>query len=217
VISAFQNLIHWLNYTGLEDLETEDIRKMLGEAVAELQSAQTEEEREAFFVVHSVLTQLDNQQDPLPGLRFMAERYRRVAEMEDEPHGTALERKVRELASQLTGDAWKAGAYRVLEQALLDESTAIDETIDELDRVLSDAWEPYLSTRVTDEEITAETVVGHQVLRDGFSFWFQALDEVELAMTEGRGFDEALALAEEGNRLLVAVQHADVLRISGHG
>lgn len=211
--SAFQNLIHWLNYTGLENLETEGVRTMLKEALAELQSARLEEEREAFFVVHSVLTQLDSGQDPLPGLRFVAERYRRVAEIEDEPHGSALDRRVRELALKLPAESWQVGAYRVLEAALSEPSRDIFETLNELDQVLSEAWEPYISTRVTEVEITAETVVGHQVLRDGFDYWFQALDEVEFAVAEGRDFQRALELAEEGNRLLVAVQEAEALRL----
>jgi hypothetical protein len=216
-LSAFSDLIHWLEYTGVHGLDPQDINKMLHEALTELKAGASEEHREALFVVHTVLTQARSGQDPLPGLRFLAQRYQRVAVKNEEPFGLALERKVREVAQQLEGLDWQVGAFCVLQEALQAHHSqgpdALFAVVQELDELLLSAWEPYRETTVTEAEVTAETVVGHRVLKDGFDCWFQALDEVELAVSESHGFENALALAEEGNRLLVAVQQTDSLRL----
>ena len=211
-MSAFSDLLHWLDYTGVENLEADDIRKMLNEALDELKDGKTEEHREALFVVHTVLTQLRSGMDPAPGLRFLLERYQRVAEKGEEPESLRLERLYRESAAALERTDWAVGSFVLLADAIqvyLDGDVGgLESTLEELDQLLSSAWQPYETMPITPEEITAETVAGHIILREGFDFWFEALDEVESAAEEGRDFKAALRLAELGNRLLVAVQQS---------
>jgi hypothetical protein len=212
-VSAFSDLLNWLEYTGLENLDTSDTQQMLTEALDELKAAPTDTNREALFMVHMVLTQMRSDQDPLPGLRFLLDRYRRVEEAEDEPVCLVMEREIREAAGRLTEAEWNGGVYPLLVmgiQGYLSGNTqALQSILQQLDKILVSAWEPYVNMPVTEEEITAETVVGHCVLHEGFDCWFRALDEVELAASEGRGFEQALKLAEDGSRLLVAVQMTD--------
>ncbi|MCA9778700.1 MAG: hypothetical protein KC800_18355 [Candidatus Eremiobacteraeota bacterium] len=209
-MSAFSDLLHWLEFAQLEIAERSDIQKMLTEALDELKSGRTEEHREALFVVHTVLTQLKSDQDPLPGLRFLADRYRRVADKSEEPFGLRLERELREKASALSVAEWCVGAYPVLDEGIqyfVDGfPERLEQALAELDQLLVSAWEPYAGMSVTEEEVTAETVVGHRLLKEGFDQWFKALDEAELAAGQEGCFEQALSLAEEGNRLLVAFQ-----------
>ena len=86
-MSAFSDLLHWLEFAELETAEPRDIQKMLTEALDELKSGRTEEHREALFVVHTVLTQVKSDLDPLPGLRFLADRYRDVPCRSKHGHG----------------------------------------------------------------------------------------------------------------------------------
>ena len=213
-MSAFSDLLHWLEFAELDTAEPRDIQKMLTEALDELKSGRTEEHREALFVVHTVLTQVKSDVDPLPGLRFLADRYRRVADKNEEPVGIRLEREMKEAAAALPVMDWCVGAYPILDQGIQEylhgRLEQLEQVLSELDQLLNEAWEPYASLSVTEEEITAETVVGHRVLREGFDFWFKALDETELAVNEEGCFEQALSLAEEGSRLLVAMQRSGV-------
>ena len=161
-MSAFSDLLHWLDYTGVENLEADDIRKMLNEALDELKDGKTEEHREALFVVHTVLTQLRSGMDPAPGLRFLLERYQRVAEKGEEPESLRLERLYRESAAALERTDWAVGSFVLLADAIqvyLDGDVGgLESTLEELDQLLSSAWQPYETMPITPEEITAETV-----------------------------------------------------------
>jgi hypothetical protein len=108
---------------------------------------------------------------------------------------------LRELATSLAYEDWHTELYAAFEEAL--RSDELDGLITQTRGRIEEAWESYCQTPVTDEEVTAQTVVGHRILREGFETWHEALDEAEAA--DG-SVDQALALAQAGNRLLIAVQ-----------
>lgn len=72
-------------------------------------------------------------------------------------------------------------------------------------------WEGYRQEPVLQQEITAETVAAHQLLREGLESWLEALDRaLENAQDEG-----AVERALWGNRLLLVV--GDQARRLGSG
>lgn len=209
-MSAFTDLVAWLRLTNLNEIEPLEAEGLLNDVLRELTSGRSEKHREALFLVHMILTQVKSGHDPRPGLKLLASRYAQPSEVDDQPYGVKLEQRFREFAASLAPENWAVGAYAVLHQDLSDfaeeEPERILSTVQELDAVLSGAWEPYAETPITEDEMTCESVLAHRLLKEGFDLWFQALDEVELALEQGHEFDRSLELAEDGNRLLVALQ-----------
>lgn len=117
-----------------------------------------------------------------------------------------LEKELRTLAADLCETEWQTSAIWELEEALVDfEESGDEETLlgflEERRNVLERAQHAYSQTPVLSEEVTAETVVGHRLLAEGIQGWLSAVD----CLTSGE-WDRGLREAENGNRLLVAVQ-----------
>lgn len=121
-----------------------------------------------------------------------------------------LEQEYRLLASSFDRTQWISRSYQRLSKALQDwDEGLVQPLCDYLDskrQLLEEAWTRYERTPVLCSEITAETIVGHRLLQESIDLWLQALDLVEQATETGQPFSDALALAERGNRLLVAVE-----------
>jgi len=122
----------------------------------------------------------------------------------------SLEQEFRLLARSFDRSQWLSRSYQRLVKALQDweqgHAQPLLEYLDPKRQLLEEAWARYERTPVLSSEITAETIVGHRLLQESIELWMQALDLVEQATETGQPFSEALALAEQGNRLLVAVE-----------
>jgi hypothetical protein len=206
---SFQTLIEWIHVSDLEDAELEQVRPLVRAALESL----TDEE--------------DPRREPLQQLEELcwegavpAEELRRLAaDFEDfeEPNdeallseGERLELEFRRLAEEMPSEDWYTVNYKRVLQAVNQckrgEPGPLERAVIDLGELFEKAWEPYSTTAIAPEEITAETVVGHRLLQEGIQGWFDALEQLELAMNGECEFDEALETAEMANRLCVAVQ-----------
>jgi hypothetical protein len=129
-----------------------------------------------------------------------------------EPPADRIEREIRAIASNLEDDRWATESYLSLEEGVdifldEDDDEALLETIEDMEEILEKAYHPYREAQVVDSEITAESAATHKLLMEGIESWISAL---EMLREEDSGdetdWSGALARAEHGNRLLVAVQ-----------
>lgn len=112
---------------------------------------------------------------------------------------TRLQEEMLSLAESLERSKWYTESLVELEEALAEDDEAL---VDELEERLLHSWETYAAMPVLPSEATAETVVGHAFLKQGFGYWMDALD----CFRAGESQDDVLWLAEQGNRYLVTVQ-----------
>lgn len=127
------------------------------------------------------------------------------------PVGEQLEMELRQMAEDLTEEEWCTGSYLKLEngvQAYLEgDPEPLNQAVEEMEIVLDQAWSPYAESPVADHEITAESVLGHQLLAEGVQEWIQAIDFVrEIADGADADWQEALDTAQYANRLLIVVE-----------
>ena len=121
------------------------------------------------------------------------------------PEAVELEEEFTQLALQLGEADWTSAQYVEL-------VAAVEELDDEALRhyvltrrlAVRQAQEGYIATALSPDEVTAETYVAHRLLCQGMELWMQALERL-LHDPEG-DWEPALADAEHGTRLLVAVQ-----------
>lgn len=130
-----------------------------------------------------------------------------------EPPALRIEREIRVIADELEEEKWATESYLTLEECvdiLLDEDDdePLLQALEEMEELLEKAYRPYREARVVDSEITAESAAAHRVLMEGIESWMTALEMIrqEDDPEEETDWSGALARAEYGNRLLVAVQ-----------
>lgn len=119
-----------------------------------------------------------------------------------------LEDRWRRTAANLTAGDLESGTWRDLHRALHAESVGRRDLVlrwlDQTEATILAAWEGYDSTTVLAEEVTAESALGHHLLREGAEYWLDAL--AILRETLGQvDREEVLKQAEEGQRLLMAL------------
>jgi hypothetical protein len=83
----------------------------------------------------------------------------------------------------------------------------VEAWLDHSETELLRSWEGYEQGDVLANEVTIESILGHEFLSSGLEEWLQALAELRDGLSLGR-VDRAaiLARAEAGQRLLVTVQ-----------
>lgn len=130
-----------------------------------------------------------------------------------EPPADLIEREIRAIAAGLEEEKWATESYLALEEgvdALLDDDDdeALLETLEDMEEILERAYRPYREAQVVDSEITAESAATHKLLMEGIESWISALEMLrqEEDTSVESDWTGALAQAEHGNRLLVAVQ-----------
>ncbi len=120
--------------------------------------------------------------------------------------GVVLESTYRERAGALLDEELDTELWVDLHDAVDfanqgDFDSALD-WLEETQARFQAVWNSYeTNTRVYEDEITAESVVGHSLLKEGVGHWLAALE----LLGEG-DLDEVLVRAEAGQRLLVFVQ-----------
>lgn len=212
---SFKTLIEWIHVSDLEDAELEQVRPLVRSALDSL----TEEDDPRREVLQNVEALCWEGAVPAEELRALAEEWQgfatesELAQLDEEsqlPEGERLELEFRRLAEEMPTEDWFTVNYQHVLKAVNSckkgDPAPLEQAIAELGELFENAWGPYSTTPITPEEITAETVVGHRLLQEGIQGWFDALEQLELAMCGEGDFDEALETAEVANRLCVAVQ-----------
>jgi hypothetical protein len=138
-----------------------------------------------------------------PALNRLVSLYHRNQE------GKPLEQRWREKAAglglvQLETRTWD-DLHKALDAAEAGRLSLVGRWIDKVEETFLATWDGYEQSDVLEEEITAESVLGHRLLREGVEAWLEAL---ALFRDTLGNLDRAgiLALAEEGQRLLIVVQ-----------
>ena len=124
------------------------------------------------------------------------------------PTAITLEDRWRRTAADLTMEELNSGTWRDLHRAFQAEAAGRHDLVvrwlEQTEATILAAWEGYDATTVLEDEVTAESVLGHQLLREGAESWLDALE----MLREGLGQSDREAVlerAEEGQRLLVAL------------
>lgn len=109
---------------------------------------------------------------------------------------------------QLETRTWE-DLHKALDAAAAGRHALVARWIDGTEEAFLATWEGYESSDVLEEEITAETVLGHHLLREGVESWLEALAAFRDTLESGVDRAGVLALAEAGQRLLLVVQIAE--------
>lgn len=121
----------------------------------------------------------------------------------------AREDRWRRAAAALRPEQLETHTWRELQRALQAEALGrhdlVELWLDRTEEAVMDAWEGYDRGPILDDEVTAESVLGHKLLREGAEAWLDALEMLRESL--GQADRQAiLARAEQGQRLLVALQ-----------
>lgn len=115
-----------------------------------------------------------------------------------------LELRYRRMAATYPKSEWCTAYYSALEAALADpDPDAVFDFADELEEKLTEIWTVCKAEYDAVDDLTAEVVVGHRLLRHGYCLWIDALIMLETESTS----QEILSVAESALRLLTAVEH----------
>lgn len=210
-MEACKDLIRWIGVTDLETLDHSQgmaMVKVAIEALEALDEEPSEEMERAFEMLLSIHDDFSEGGVPAQALRDFADRHAPLFTT-GKGEGPSLEEDLRALADGLSEEEWCTGSYLKLEagvEAFEDgDGEALREALEELELMVQQAWESYAGLSISQSEVTAESVAGHGLLQEGVQEWFAAIDCARAAARDEGDLDEALEIAENANRLLVAV------------
>jgi hypothetical protein len=138
-----------------------------------------------------------------PALRRLVSLYYR--NQQSKPLETLWREKAANLGLvQLETRTWD-DLHKALDAAAQGRSALVARWIDKVEETFLAVWESYQQSDILEEEVTAESVLGHRLLREGVEGWLEALSQFRDTLT---AVDRAavLAQAEVGQRLLMVVQ-----------
>jgi hypothetical protein len=209
-MNAYSELVAWIGVTDLEHLDHSRGMGMVKAALDFLGGNETEESRIVLQDLQPIHDDFLGGGLPADQLRKFYEHYRDSVTEPTDPPGLILEDEFRQLAEDLSEEEWCTGSFLKLEagiEAYMNgDFRRLEDAIYDLEDVLQQAWEPYAESPVTASEVTAETVLGHQLLVEGIQEWQQALELTRAAANEEAEWQDALDCAQYANRILVALQ-----------
>lgn len=217
VVMEHLQLLQWLETTDIDLIEHRSTLAFVDGAVRALDGLSDEEfealegGKEMLEALEELLHELEGGGLPKEALLGFLHRFR-LTPTDREPVELRMERELRVLAGKLTEQQWCTESYLTLEQgvdAYLDEGDdgPLLDALETMSEVIEQAYRPYREATVLDSEVTAESYVGHVLLREGIEHWLCALELLREEDDSGdTDWSEALGEAELGNRLLVAVQ-----------
>ena len=138
-----------------------------------------------------------------PALRRLVSLYYR--NQQNKPLETLWREKAAALgAVQLDTPTWD-DLHKALDAADAGRLSLVARWIDKVEETFLAAWEGYEGSDILEDEVTAESVLGHRLLREGIEGWLEALADFRqtLGAVDSR---DILAKAEAGQRLLLVVQ-----------
>lgn len=207
---VLKDFLRWISFTDLENLNHQTAITMVKETIDALAQDSAGEAKYAHRDLEPIYQHLRDGGIPTAALSAYYEKYAHLLQQKTVASGTALEKELRKLASDLDEEEWCTHAYLAFERGVEafenGDSAPLSKVIKDMELTLEQAWEPYYQAPIMDYEIKAESVVGHLLLKEGVQEWYSALELARLAAKGKEDWDEALAAAEYANRLLVAVQ-----------
>ena len=210
-MEACNDLIRWIGVTDLDNLDHAQGMAMVKGAIEAMEAVDDEptvEMERAFETLLAIHDDFSLGGLPAGPLRDFAERHKELF-LAKVGQGAGLEEELRALADELEESEWCTGSYLKLEAGVdaFDEGddAGLASALDDLELVIQQAWESYAGLSIAQSEITAESVAGHGLLQEGVQEWFAALDCARAAARQEAEWDDALEMAENANRLLVAV------------
>jgi hypothetical protein len=210
-MDACNELIRWVGVTDLDNLDHALGMAMVKAAIEAMEAVDEDPSEDLEGAFESLLEiQDDFLQGGLPAnsLRGFADSYKELFTRKT-PVGPSLEDQLRAIADELSEEEWCTGSYLKLEAGAdafeRGDEKSLVAALDDLELVIQQAWENYAGLSIAQSEITAESVAGHGLLQEGVQEWFAALDCARAATRGEAEWDDALEIAENANRLLVAV------------
>lgn len=195
---SYPQLLAWIEIGQLEDSRPEQVLELVQAALDEL-----DEDDPRYDALVDIEDELVEGEVPVELLRALSSGQTLSSGVDD---AARLEGEYRALAAGYTPDQWQSNFYLELERHL--EESSDDELLDFADSLrerLTQVWTRYEADYQGLSEQSAETVVGHTFMKEGYEGWMKALDLVE-AEADG---DEILDAAEAAVRILIAVGQLD--------
>jgi len=188
-------LLSWIRISDLDLATCEAALELVTSALDEV-----EEDHPAYPWLVAAEAELEEGHFPHARLRRLVERFSLPTTVLDEC--AQLESELRSEAAGLPAALWRTPRLDRLIRWVEGEEVELEG----IRQAVTLAWSNYQSVTLAADEVTAETVAGHRILLDGLEGWLDALDALESA-ADDEETQQALELAIQANRLLVAVQH----------
>lgn len=134
--------------------------------------------------------------------------------LSDQADSLKLEAEFRRISQTLTPEEWKTHLFNSLVSLHQDfqsgvEAQAVVAAADHLFEKIAESRRDFLEMPITEDEITAETVLGHQLLNESFDLWQNSFDMVADAVEQPELWGEVLSAGQQASRRLVTVQLLD--------
>lgn len=196
---SYQELLAWVSISVLEEAKADEVLQLVEPALDEL--GEDDPRYEPLLDIEDELIEGRVPVDLLQAL--LGETSAPGLELDDVQR---LERDYRAMAAAYRPEQWRSKFYLDLEHHLAesDEEELLD-CVDTLRARITAVWERYSAEYASISTRSAETEVGHRLMKDGYDGWMRALDMVD----SEAGEEEILLEAEAAVRLLVAVGQLD--------
>ncbi|MBS2040439.1 hypothetical protein JST97_35960 [bacterium] len=134
--------------------------------------------------------------------------------LSDQAESLKLEAEFRRISRTLTSEEWQTNLFSSLVHLHRDFEAGLDPhavvaAADYLFEKVAESRQDFLEMPITEEEITAETVLGHQLLNESFDLWQNSLEMVADAVEQPELWDDVLKAGQQASRRLVTVQLLD--------
>ena len=204
--------LQWLRSTDLDQALYTELVQAVQVVIAALEDMPEESLSDEEFAVLESLTEAHRQLDAggLPKEQLLAFRTLFDGGLAlPKPAVELLEEELREIAAGIAKERWTSETYSRFESAVDafhegGEESDLWEVVEDIERLLVSVTEHYQNTDILAHEVTAESLVVHRLLTEALQSWGSALALIQ--GEEEPDWDEILAFAEQGNRLMVAVQ-----------
>ena len=208
-----ESYLFWLKRTDLESARPADLLEAVRAVMETLQEEARDPElaefaQSMFDSLDEIREHLDQGSIPLELLKSFRIEYDNDPDTFEAPE-EVLENELREIAAGIAEERWNTETYQNFATAIADFlSGGGEETlwsvVDPIEELLNQSEDNYNDTQILAKEVTLESVVVHKLLVEGTALWRQAVDE--LKESDEPDWEFALESAQQGNRLLVAVQ-----------
>ena len=196
---SYQQLLAWIQVAQLETSKPSDVLEFVEPALDEL--AEDDDRHEALLDIEDRLLEGEVPIELLQALLPIAANDVPADDVE------RIEREYREIAAAYLPEQWQSNFYLDLEFHLAEsEDEELVDYVDSLRERLTNVWKKYSADYDSITSTSAETVVGHRLMKDGYETWMRALDLVDDDNAED---EEILETAEAAVRLLIAVGQLD--------
>lgn len=191
---SYANLCQWIRRNRLAEAWPRDVLRMVEAALEEM-----DENHPRYVALVDLEEVLSTGEMPVNLLLELS------LDTEDEEIAP-LEARYRGYAAEYNEGEWRTNFYDRLEKELAaPDPGGLADFADELEEKLTNVWRGTLEDYGKVRDVTAEVVVAHRLMRDGYKEWMKALELLETDATPR----EILSVAEGAVRLLVAVEHLD--------